>query len=466
MGNNRFSINELVYSRQHASGAEGREKKNAYIYSDALMKIQAIISSRHGAELAQVIDTDGAEQSLKTLIMRYINAEGISVIGIDNVTELVDRIFDEMAGVGIVSKYLKDPEVEEINIDSCDGIWIHHKSGKKRIRYRFENPEACENVIRKMARLGGVILDGSRPYGDSYLSRGVRMSGAIPPCTDDSIGGIASVRVQRTNVITRENLIEWGTATADMLDFLCMCVNNGISVAFAGPTGSGKTANMGYVLSQIADDRRIVTIEDTYELKLARYDEDGYMTNDLVSMLTRDGANGTTMNELLKLSLRLHPEILVPAEMRGEEALTVQEAGRTGHTIVSSLHAGSAQDAYDRILTMCLQSKTRLSEGKLLQNIVAAFPIMVFTYQLPDKNRVMMEMFEATGIENGTVTGHSIFKYNIDRHEYGPDGGVVRTHGKHGFVSGISGRLCEILFRSGVKEEEIKRFSSEWRKGA
>ena len=463
--NNRFSINELVYSRRHSrrDADAPQDRKSSYTYSDALTRIQTLISSRHGSELARIIDTDGAEGTLKTLIMRYINSENITVLGMENVSELVDRVFDEMAGVGIVSKYLKDPEVEEVNINSCDGIWVIRKSGKERIQYRFESAEACENVIRKMARLGNVIIDGSRPYGDSFLSRGVRMSGAIPPCTDEAIGGIASVRVQRANVITRENLIEWGTATADMLDFLCMCVNNGVSVAFAGPTGSGKTGGMGYLLSQIADDKRVVVIEDTYELKLARYDKDGYMTNDVVGMLTKDGVNGITMNDLLKLSLRLHPEVLVPAEMRGEEALTVQEAGRTGHTIVSSLHANSAQEAYDRILTMCLQSGTRLSEERLLRNIASAFPIMVFTYQLPDKNRVMMEVFEAIGVNGGRVAGNRIFSYRIYGHEYAPGGKVAKTYGAHAFEHGISPRLSEILFRNGVSQEDVMKFSSEWR---
>jgi hypothetical protein len=91
--------------------------------------------------------------------------------------------------------------------------------------------------------------------------------------------------------LRRENLIEWGTATAEELDFLVMCVNNGVSLAIAGATGSGKTADMGYILSCIPNEKRIVTIEDTRELSLARYDENGAMINDVIHLLTKEAPN-------------------------------------------------------------------------------------------------------------------------------------------------------------------------------
>jgi len=231
---------------------------------------------------------------------------------------------------------------------------VLYKDKKVRLNEIFTNAEACSNIVRKMSRFGNVILDGSKPIGDSFIARGVRMSGAITPCVDQDAGAIASIRKQKPSYITKENLIEWDTATAEELDFLTLCVNNGVSVAIAGATGSGKTADMGYILSCVSSDKRIVTIEDTRELSLAQFDENGVMINDVIHLLTKEEPNSITMLDLLKLSLRLHPQILVPAEMRGKEALTVQEAGRTGHTIVSTLHANSARTAYDRILTILL----------------------------------------------------------------------------------------------------------------
>jgi pilus assembly protein CpaF len=456
--NQGFSVNDLIY-RANKLRSDSGESMQAQDYSEILDKLQRIIAKNHSAELAQVLYSEEAEEKLKDLIMRYLNSEQLVAKDKGNISELVDAIYYDMAGMGLLSPYLQDTETEEINVNGYGGIWVLYKDRKVRLNETFGTPEACSNIVRKMSRFGNVILDGSKPIGDSFIARGVRMSGAISPCVDPDAGAIASIRKQKPSFITRENLIEWDTATAEELDFLTLCVNNGVSVAIAGATGSGKTADMGYILSCVPPDKRIVTIEDTRELSLAKFDENGVMINDVIHLLTKEEPNPITMLDLLKLSLRLHPEILVPAEMRGKEALTVQEAGRTGHTIVSTLHANSARTAYDRILTMCLEAGTSLSEERLLKNIVEAFPIMLFKMQLPDKSRKYMEIFEATGVENGEVTGSTLYKYVIDHYERDKNGKIIKAVGTHKRLGCISPALAEKLLIGGVPQEEILRFT-------
>lgn len=456
--NHGFSVNDLIY-RANKLRSDSGESMQAQDYSEILDKLQRIIAKNHSSELAQVLYSEEAEEKLKDLIMRYLNSEQLVAKDKGNISELVDAIYYDMAGMGLLSPYLQDTETEEINVNGYGGIWVLYKDRKVRLNETFGTPEACSNIVRKMSRFGNVILDGSKPIGDSFIARGVRMSGAISPCVDPDAGAIASIRKQKPSFITRENLIEWDTATAEELDFLTLCVNNGVSVAIAGATGSGKTADMGYILSCVPPDKRIVTIEDTRELSLAKFDEDGVMINDVIHLLTKEEPNPITMLDLLKLSLRLHPEILVPAEMRGKEALTVQEAGRTGHTIVSTLHANSARTAYDRILTMCLEAGTSLSEERLLKNIVEAFPIMLFKMQLPDKSRKYMEIFEATGVENGEVTGSTLYKYVIDHYERDKNGKIIKAVGTHKRLGCISPALAEKLLIGGVPQEEILRFT-------
>jgi len=457
---NKFSVNDLIY-RANKRRSEGGGTIKAQEYGEILDKLQRIIAKHHSAELAQVLYSEQAAKKLKDLIIRYLNSEQLVAKDLQNISELVDAIYYDMAGMGLLSPYLQDSDVEEINVNGSNGIWVLYKDRKVRLSETFTNPEACANIVRKMARFGNVILDGSKPVGDSYISKGVRMSGAIEPCVDPDAGAIASIRKQKPFFITRENLIGWETATADELDFLTLCVNNGISVAIAGATGSGKTADMGYILSCISSDKRIVTIEDTRELTLAQYDEAGVMTNDVIHLLTKEAPNPVTMLDLLKLSLRLHPDILVPAEMRGREALTVQEAGRTGHTIVSTLHANSARTAYERILTMCLEAGTSLSEERLLKNIVEAFPIMVFKMQLPDKSRKYMEIYEATGISEGEVTGNTLYKYIVDHYERDKSGRITKVIGKHKCLGHLSSTLADRLLIGGVELNEIRRFAGE-----
>lgn len=454
----KFSVNDLIY-RANKRRSDSGESNTAQDYGEILDKLQRLIAKHHSAELAEVLYSKEAEGTLKDLIMRYLNQEQLVAKDLRNISELVDAVYYDMAGIGLLSPYLQDADTEEINIDGSGGVWVLYRDKKIRLKETFSNAEACANIVRKMSRFGNVILDGSKPLGDSFIAKGIRMSGAITPCVDPDAGAIASIRKQKPLLITRENLIEWETATPDELDFLTMCVNHGVSIGIAGATGSGKTADMGYILSCVPDDKRIVTIEDTRELSLARYDENGVMINDVVHLLTKEEPNPVTMLDLLKLSMRLHPEILVPAEMRGKEALTVQEAGRTGHTVVSTLHANSARTAYDRILTMCLEAGTSLSEERLLKNIVEAFPVMVFKRQLPDKSRKYMEVFEATGVQNGEVTGSTLYQYVVDRYERDTEGRIARVVGSHRRMGNISPALAERLLIGGVPEREIHRFT-------
>jgi len=218
--NDRFSVNELIYKANRQRADSGENSLEAQDYIAILDKLQRIISKNHSTELAQVLYSEEAEVKLKNLIMQYLNSERMVAKGIQNISGLVDMVYADMAGMGILSEYLKDSEVEEININGYNGVWVLYRDRKVRLPVTFSSPEACSNIAKKMSRFGNVILDGSKPIGDSFISKGVRMSGAIVPCVDPDAGAIASVRKQKPSYITRENLINWGTATADELDFL------------------------------------------------------------------------------------------------------------------------------------------------------------------------------------------------------------------------------------------------------
>lgn len=251
-----------------------------------------------------------------------------------------------MAGFGVLTKYIIDTEVEEININSWNCIEVIYPDRVEMLSETFINADDCMDKIKKMVWLGGSIIDGSNPKVDSFIGEGIRISAIIPPCVDKKTGGVASIRRQKENVISRELMINYGSATDDELDFLSLCVNNGVSLAIAGSTGSGKTTDLGYLLKSIDRNKRIYTIEDTRELNIADVNESGRMINRVIQTVTKDGVNPVTMDDLLKEALRFHPYTIIPAEMRGKEALTAVEAGRTGHIIISTLHANSAIDAY------------------------------------------------------------------------------------------------------------------------
>ena len=213
---------------------------------------------------------------------------------------MADKIYQDMARFGILTKYLHDEAVEEININSWNCIEVIYPNEIIFSKETFLSPNDCVDKIKKMVWLGGSIIDGANPKVDSFIGEGIRISAIIPPCVDSKTGGVASIRRQKQNVITRELMIKYDSATEEELDFLSLCVNNGISFAIAGSTGSGKTTDLAYLISCMHTNKRIYTIEDTRELNIAKYNEEGRMINRVVQTVTKEGTNPVTMDDLLK----------------------------------------------------------------------------------------------------------------------------------------------------------------------
>lgn len=435
------TLRELVYEEQNT----GAQEKDAY--EAVLEQVRGYVSGTHTETLAQSLTEKAATESIKRLIEEYVTTQHLRVDGC-SIQELTDRIYRDMAGFGFLDRYIADPDVEEINGNSWRDIEIVTRSGWRKIPERFLSPQHAEDTLRKMVRLGGLVLDGTNPTVDSYITQGIRISAIIPPVTDRRSGAVFSIRRQRMAKVTKQQLVDWRTATPEMLDFLALCVNFGVSVGLAGKTGSGKTTDISYVLGAADKDKRIYTIEETRELDLFSVDDQGNAQNRVIHTCTRPSeleSADVDMNDLLRKALRFSPDIIAVAEMRGAEAMTAQEAARTGHTVVTSLHANSARKAYGRIFSMCQMSGTHISTNILMGFVAEAFPIMVFKKQAPDGTRRIMEIVEATGVRDGVVQTSTLFRYDI------ATGSFVQA-------DGISQSLADTLLENGADQAAVARF--------
>ena len=462
----KFSVYQAIYEvSQHEKTVKKEIKTDAKPYEEVLEIVRAEISKNHSGELANVISEPQGAALLKNLLSKYIYQKHIACLEYDSLNELVDKCYEDMAGFGFLTKYIYDDEVEEINCNGWNDIEIITSNGWSKINEHFLTPLQCIDMTKKMCQLGGVIIDGSQPTQDSFITQGVRISAIIPPCIDEAVGAVFSIRKQKNNVITKQQLIDWDTATEEELDLLTLCISHGVSIGIAGSTGSGKTTDIGFILRSIPYDKRIYSIEDSRELNLQVKDENGRILNRVIHTKTRPSQNqaqNVSADVLLKKSLRFDPQIIVPAEMRGEEAMTAQEAGRTGHTIITSLHASTALAAYTRILTMCMMSGTKLSEELMLKLIIEAYPIMAFKMQLPDKSRKYMKIIEAEDYRDGEIIYRTLYKYVITDRIMNKDGTQIdKMVGYHKKVSNISSRLANILLENGADLQTIHRFAGE-----
>lgn len=421
-------------------------EQTACLYDQILENARDHINSSY-SELASVITNPDLGLTVRRLISSFIAEESMHLPG-KTMNQLSDMIYGDMVGFGFLEEYIHDPDVEEINGNSWRDIEVVKKDSWFKLPVHFSSPQRGVDTIRKMARLGGLVLDSTTPIIDSYLTKGIRLSAAIPPVVDNDTGIVFSLRRQRLMRVTAQALIDWDTATKDELALLVMLVNHGVSVCLAGATSSGKTTDVSFVLNSIDLTKRIYTIEETRELDLTREDEDGSVVSRVVHLCTREGTSEkfrVTQNQLLRHSLRFHPDIICPSEMRGAEAMTAQEAARTGHAIVTTLHANGARHAYGRIMSMCRMSDTKLEDSTLMRFIVEAFPVMVFKKQLQNGKRKVMEIVEAVGIKDGDVVANTLYLFDVD-------------NDRHVQVGKLSPGLAQRLHDDGADQELLQRY--------
>jgi pilus assembly protein CpaF len=429
-------------------------------YGEVLEIVRDLISKNHSEDLSHVITKPEGALMLRKLISTYITKNSLVCDTISDNKVLYDKIFEEMAGFGFLTKYLYDDDIEEININGYDDVEVETNKGVIKINEKFLSPMHCIDMIKKMTALGGSIIDGSEPIKDSYMSKGVRISGMIYPIIDEAIGGTASIRKQKTTSLTREQIVNFGTANDEELDFLINCLTYGVSVAISGSTGSGKTTDLSFLLKNMPDNYRIYTIEDSRELNLRKVDDNNSVINRVIQTCTNLQV-GVDAYELLIKALRFHPHIIVPAEMRGVEAFATQEAGRTGHSIATTLHANSAEDAYMRILSMCQLKPNALSERTLMKMIIDAMPIMVFKKRLIDGTRKYMSIVEATDYVDGEVLFNPIFSFDLQGTD---ENGTAQ--GFHIRMGNLSNKLANRMLENGADINLVRKYADpKWKCG-
>jgi len=427
-------------------------------YQDLLENLRNWISENFREELLTILDSEKTKNSLKEFIHLYIQ-EREGYLFFKDQNDLVKKLFDDLVGFAFLEKYIYKKEIEEINGNAWDDIEVISNSSWYKVKDKFHSVQHAQDIIKKMMRLGGVVLDEKTPLGDSYISSGIRISAMIPPVIDDDTGVVFSIRKQKAKVFTKEDFVNLGTYSKDQFDFLKMCINHRISVGIAGGTSSGKTSDISSLIASLNKNKRVFVIEDTRETFI-----DSNLKDRIIYTTTRyseDKNRKISATKLLKMALRYHPDVIVPAEIRDEAALMAIEAGRTGHSILTGLHANSSIQAYDRILSLCMMSKNNMKESLLMKLIIAAFPIMVYKAQLADGSRKVMEVFEAYKYDEKKceVVGKIIYRYQINKIIKNDNGKIIQIKGKHKKVNKISNKLARNLYTYGCPKIVIDRYA-------
>lgn len=330
--------------------------------------------------------------------------------------DLTEEIMQQLTGYGIIDPLIKRHDITEIMINGTDDIFIekngqlvyaHDEEGK---RIRFKSEADLMIIIEKIVAPINRKIDEANPIVDARLPDGSRVNVVIRPI---SLGGpIVTIRKFPENPFTMQQLIEFGALDQQVAQWLEKMVQAKYNIVISGGTGSGKTTFLNALSMYIPDDERIITVEDSAELKITQI-------NNLVNLETRppnvEGQGEIPMRALVRTALRMRPDRIVVGEVRGGEALDMLQAMNTGHDgSLTTGHANSASDMLSRLETMVLMSGLELPISAIRQQIASSVELIVHLGRLRDGTRRVMQITEITEYSNGEIQSQNLFEFITD----------------------------------------------------
>jgi len=339
-------------------------------------------------------------------------ARGISRYAKTHLLSLEERsdyqrhIFNSFRKLDVIQDLLDDDEITEIMINGPYHIF-YEKDGQL---YPWEGgsltPEKLEDVIQQIVGSANRTVNEAQPIVDARLADGSRVNVVLSPVSVD--GSVVSIRKFSRDPMTLERLIELGSLSEEVAEFLILLVKGGYNIFVSGGTGSGKTTFLNALSAYIPSGQRVVTIEDSAELQLRS-------VSNLVRLEARNsngsGSREITIRDLIRTALRMRPDRIIVGEIRGGEALDMLQSLNTGHDgSLSTGHANSSEDMLSRMETMVLMAMDLPMEA-IRRQIASGIDILVHLGRLRDKSRKVLEISEIDGIRNGKIELRALYRF-------------------------------------------------------
>ena len=367
-------------------------------------------------DLSGDIEDDQVRGVIDMCILEYSLEKPLSV---RDKVEIKRDLFNSLRRLDVLSDMLDDDSITEIMINGADNIFIERAGRLCRYDRTFESEERLKSVIQHIVAECNRLVNESSPIVDARLKDGSRVNVVLPPV---SLGGcVMTIRKFPKEGMTMERLLQLGSITTEVAEFLRKLVVSGYNIIVSGGTGAGKTTFLNALSGYIPHDERIVTIEDSAELQLTGIDN-------LVSLESRsanvEGENAVSIRDLIKTSLRMRPSRIIVGEVRDAAAIDMLTAMNTGHDgSPSTGHANSSRDMLTRLETMVLMGAD-MPVLAIRQQIASAVDIIIQLGRLRDKSRRCLEICEVIGLEGGEFVVNKLFEFRERGLE---DGRIVGT---------------------------------------
>lgn len=324
----------------------------------------------------------------------------------DQRTRFASELLDEILGLGPLETLMRDPSVTEIMVNAFDKIFIEQKGKLTLTKYKFRNNDQVVQVIKRIVSPLGRRIDESVPLVDARLKDGSRVNAIIAPLAVS--GPTLTIRRFSQKPFGPADYYRFGTITPECMEFLEKCVRIRKNIIVCGGTGTGKTTFLNALSGYIADDERIITVEDTAELRLQQ--------PHWVSLESRppnvEGKGQITIQDLVKNCLRMRPDRIVVGECRGGEALDMLQAMNTGHEgSLTTIHANTPRDGLSRLEAMCMQASADLPISAIREMISSAVNMIVQLSRFSDGSRKVTYITEMHGKKGDEIQSTDLFRY-------------------------------------------------------
>jgi len=319
-------------------------------------------------------------------------------------TNLIHDVANEIVGFGPLQPLLEDSSIEDVIVNGPFNVYAERNGELEKTSVRFRDQAHLMNIIQRIIAPIGRRVDEANPYVDGRLPDGSRVNAVIPPVALD--GPLLSIRKFRNIPLTGEHMVENGTMTPEALRYLAAAVRSRRNVMISGGTGSGKTTLLNALSSYVGPKERIVTIEDTAELRL--------QMPHVVRLETRpasiDGAREITARDLLRNALRMRPDRIILGEVRSHEAIEVLQAMGTGHDgSMATIHANGTSDALERLEMLMGLHGFSADLHSVRRFIVSAIDIVVQTSRSATGKRTVSSIVEIAGLEGSHYSQREIY---------------------------------------------------------
>jgi pilus assembly protein CpaF len=408
-----------------------------------------LIESIDISRLMQMEGNQALEQAIEEIVRLILEEENLPLTAGERET-LARDVMHETLGLGPLEPLLADPEINDILVNGFNSVWVDRNGRLQETSIRFSSEEHLLHVINRIVARVGRRVDESSPIVDARLPDGSRINAIIPPLSLE--GPVLSIRRFRPTPFHMEDLVARGAFSTQISEFLRYAVAARLNILISGGTSAGKTTLLNVLSENISDSERIVTIEDTAELRLQQ--------RHVIRLESRpaniEGRGAINQRELVKNALRMRPDRIVVGEVRGAEALDMLQAMNTGHEgSLTTVHANSARDALSRIETLVLLAGVELSQRSIREQIGSAFDLIIQIKRLPDGARRVVSVSEVTGVQDGLISLQELYTFKHSE----TDASNNKIAGKH-LPCGLRPSCLEKFKEAGI-ELPVSLFQTE-----